>query len=566
MAIRIIRQAAVRRPPETLRDIADLLAKDGTLADNRRRDLISAINSTARLAGRKSADIPADISVLRNLFMAFHPVQGRVSTKRLSNIRADLTAALQRAGVVPAPDPEVGPTVAWQEFRDCATAKHQAWFLSRFARYCSRRQIGPANVNDAIVREFHAWLSARILTNDPQKIVKSSATSFNAIVKRNNLDIPLLATAFGKRHVNRRFDMYPASLLTDIERYLKRLREPDLFSQAGPRRPLRPTSLRNIQAHIRQILDAAVQTGCPPAQFKTLADLINLEVIDAATGYMIKRRGGTIPAGLGNILATLLAIARYYVEADIKIVRKLENAKARVGDELGNRRPSMSLKSQRRMDQFEREENVVRLVNLPPRLIDRADRNVGMHSAALDAMVAAAIAVLLSCPMRMSNLANMHMKQDMTQLKEGRNTSFLIHIATGKTKGRQAIDAKIEPPFSTVISRYVNNHRNQFVRHPSDCLFPNSTGGPRLPKHFGEMIKKYIFRETGIVMNPHLFRHFAAHLFLRAHPGGYEDVRRVVGHAKLDTTTSFYSPTSNKSSFRYYGEVVGGYLTRESRK
>src|SRR5690606_2879476 len=122
---------------------------------------------------------------------------------------------------------------------------------------------------------------------------------------------PLLTTAMVERHVARRLDIYPSSLLQDIERYLKRLREPDLFSGDGPRRPLRPTSLRNTKAHIRQILDAAVSSGYPPEHFKGLADIVDMYVIDAASGHMIERRGGRIPSVLANILATLMAISRH---------------------------------------------------------------------------------------------------------------------------------------------------------------------------------------------------------------------------------------------------------------
>ena len=47
--------------------------------------------------------------------------------------------------------------------------------------------------------------------------------------------------------------------------------------------------------------------------------------------------------------------------------------------------------------------------------------------------------------------------------------------------------------------------------------------------------------ETGLVMNPHLFRHLGAHLFLERHPGSYEEVRRVLGHKNIDTTIENYA-------------------------
>ena len=67
---------------------------------------------------------------------------------------------------------------------------------------------------------------------------------------------------------------------------------------------------------------------------------------------------------------------------------------------------------------------------------------------------------------------------------------------------------------------------------------------------------KVIYRETGLVVNAHLFRHFAGMLYLQQRPGAYEAVRRILGHKKLDTTTSFYTDLESKWAIRHYDEVV----------
>jgi len=566
MAIVIRKGGRKRQPIDTLDDLIAFLGNNKTLAAKRRRDLISACNSTARLVGRPPSDILTNITALRDLFAKLHPVQCRISKKRLANIRADLAAALELAGIIPADNRDTEPLPAWTEFLNHATAKHHAWFLSRFARFCSQRQTEPANVDDAIVREFRTWLDARVLTNDPKKIVKDTATAFNAIIKRAGLDISLLTTALSERHLARRLGTYPASLREDIECYLKRLREPDLFSGEGPRRPLRPTSLRNIEAHIRQTLDAAVAAGYPPEHFKGLADLIQIAVISAAVRHMIARHDGKFPSGLSNILATIMAIARHYLKLDKTIIDKIAAAQSQVGDQLGMNRSSMSEKSQRRMNQFEARDNILRLTNLPMSLLQRAEKAAGNKSGTVGAMIAAAIAILLCCPMRVKNLSNLHMKEDLTIVREGRSVVILVHVSPDKTKGRQAIDAVIEPPYSTVIARYISHHRKYAADELSDWLFPSISGVPRTPAYFGELLKERIFRETGLIMNVHLFRHFSAYVFLEAHPGSYEDVRRVVGHAKMDTTTSFYAPASTKATFKRYGDVLRTYVSKRPRK
>ncbi|WP_140984702.1 hypothetical protein [Asticcacaulis tiandongensis] len=437
--------------PKTLADVISLIPLNQALPASRKRDLISACNSIARLIGQPPYALPADVSTLRNLIVTLHPAQGRISQKRLANIRADLTAALEVSGVTPPSDPPCPPNLDWATFLGQAAKKHQAWFLSRFSRYCSHRNISPVDVTDDTVRGFRHWLEKRLLTNDPNKIVKQTAVSFNVIIKCGCLPIPLLTTASGTRFCTRPLEDYPPSLVADIESYLKRLRDPDLFSDDGPRRPLRSTSLRNIKAHIRQFLHAAVEAGHQKAHFKTLSNVVDLEVIECAFGHMVQRHNGQIPTGLGNIISTLMAIARYYLKLDATVLRKIALAQKKIGDQLGTNMRTMSCKSQTRMDQFAQRENIVRLVNLPMNLISKASNARSRRSAALDAMTAAAIAILLCCPMRVKNLAGLRFSEDFTVVRKGKAVTINIHVPADKTKGRMAIDAAIEGPYATVV-------------------------------------------------------------------------------------------------------------------
>ena len=558
MALVIPKGGRKRKPIGTLDDLIAFLGSNKTLVAKRRRDLISACNSTARLVGRPPSDIPANIAALRDLFAKLHPVQCRISKKRLANIRADLAAALELAGIIPADSRDTTPLPAWTEFLDHATAKHHAWLLSRFARFCSQRQIEPANVDDAVVREFRTWLDVRVLTNDPKKIVKDTATAFNAIIKRAGLDISLLTTALSERHLARRLDTYPASLGEDIERYLKRLREPDLFSGEGPRRPLRPTSLRNIEAHIRQTLDAAVATGCSPEHFKGLADLVEIGVIKAAINHMVERRDGKTPSGLGNILATLLAIARHYVKAPAETIEGLETATKKLGKRGDTREARLSAKNERRLEQFDIARNRDLLIDLPHKLMARANKRPGGRQSAMDAMIAAAIAVLLACPLRMATLSALNLIEDMTIIEECRTREYLVHIAAEKVKNRQEIAAIIAGPQATVLTRYIKHHRKFLSQTPGDWLFPAVSGGPRIPDHFGSLIKDKIFRETGLVVHPHLIRHFAARTLLEANPGDYETPRKLLGHASQKMVTTVYAPLASRAAFQRYSEILNG--------
>jgi site-specific recombinase XerC len=64
-------------------------------------------------------------------------------------------------------------------------------------------------------------------------------------------------------------------------------------------------------------------------------------------------------------------------------------------------------------------------------------------------------------------------------------------------------------------------------------------------------------------VHPHLFRHIAAKLFLDAHPGSYELVRRVLGHRSIDTTTNFYTGLETAAAVRHFDKTIL-HLRRES--
>lgn len=546
--------------PKALADVIEALSQHSGLDELRRRDLISACNSVARLSGQETADISCDVPTLRQIIVYLHHVQGRITRKRLANIRADVAAALEVTGLKPPSSHDVVMSCAWKEFLAKTNAKHQAYALARFARFCSAQNIDPDSVDDNVLQRFKEHLDERILINDPAKIALDTAKNFNAIVKRANLSFGKLNASRGNQRTNLPLTSYPASLQADIDRYIRRLEKPDLFSDDGPARALRPTTLRNTRAHLRQALDAAVKSGFPLERFNTLADLIDLDVLKAVAEQLTSRNQGKTPVSLLNILATLLAIARHYVRAPEETIKSISAAKNKLSALLGGSHCRMSQKSQRRLDQFLNDRNTALLVNLPDQLMRRAHRNAGSQKAAMDALAAAAISFLLTCPsLRMANLAALQLGEDVSRQANGKQVNLLIHVAPQKTKGRRAIDAIIDPPYSTIIDQYMRSFRHQSVDSAADWVFPRRSGGPRTPDHFGEFLSKKILDETGIVMNPHLFRHLSGALYLEAHPGEYESVRRLVGHAKVDTTTSFYAPQSSRAAYERYNRVLQGY-------
>ena len=54
----------------------------------------------------------------------------------------------------------------------------------------------------------------------------------------------------------------------------------------------------------------------------------------------------------------------------------------------------------------------------------------------------------------------------------------------------------------------------------------------------------------------HQFRHAAAALILRDHPGNYEYVRRILGHRNIQTTINFYVGLETAQANQEFGQLV----------
>jgi hypothetical protein len=73
-----------------------------------------------------------------------------------------------------------------------------------------------------------------------------------------------------------------------------------------------------------------------------------------------------------------------------------------------------------------------------------------------------------------------------------------------------------------------------------------------------------LWKELGLEITPHQFRHAAAYIMLKADPGNYELVRRVLGHRSSATTRNFYIGLKSLEATRIFGDIVTGLIKYEA--
>lgn len=100
-----------------------------------------------------------------------------------------------------------------------------------------------------------------------------------------------------------------------------------------------------------------------------------------------------------------------------------------------------------------------------------------------------------------------------------------------------------------IVDEYLARYRPLICKHPTAYLFPNSRGEMR-SEIFSSHLARFIWKETGLRMNPHLFRHLAGKLYLEDHPQGIETVRQVLGHKTNVTTERNYVEVRAEQAFR----------------
>lgn len=72
----------------------------------------------------------------------------------------------------------------------------------------------------------------------------------------------------------------------------------------------------------------------------------------------------------------------------------------------------------------------------------------------------------------------------------------------------------------------------------------------------GKAITKTIRDETGLDVNPHLFRHVGAKIFLREQPGAYEAVRRLLAHSQTSSTIDAYAGFETDAVASAYARIL----------
>lgn len=533
----------------SLGDLIAGLQTDPTLEFHKRRDACSAVRTVARAMGRRPEELPADPRILRDRLRDITPAQAGVSPSTWRNTTSLVGFALRHGGVDCMPGRSRDPlSPAWSALRETCGDKALWTGVSRFSRWCTERLIEPGDVTEKLFDTFLADLTARLLVKSPAITHRTTCRSWNEAGGK----VPGWPAARAVLADNRRtyimpWETFPASLKAQFDAYVQQR------SEAGPlteRRsaPLRATTINTLTYQFRQFLAVRVRLGHDPQGLRTIADVLEPDAVKGGLEEFLKGKAVTNTYQAHGIAAMLRGLARWS-GADERVLKPL-----RLYCRLLEPKRGMPAKTRERILQLEDPKAMRALAQLPQKIFDRTARRLKPYRRAVEVQTALMVEILLMVPLRVGNLAALDLDRHLSRF--GKNRPYYISIPAEEVKNSFDLRFPLPAETSRLIDIYISKYRPILLDGPSSALFPGRGGGSKCVRSVSGNITALLKRELGLAFNVHAFRHLAAYTFLKANPGAYEIVRRLLGHKNIATTIAYYCGLENDAAMRHFADTV----------
>lgn len=537
--------------------LADALEalETAALSTVQKRDTRSAVMTFCKAVGLAPSDVPANSAYIRRKLEGLSHLALGLSKGRWSNIKTGVLRAISLVGRT-YPSRNTAPLLPkWDTLLGNLSPSIRRK-LSAGARYLSNNGVAPDAVT---LDDLHSYRDT--ILND--RLRANAESAWDHFLWAWNRAASLYSASWPQTIIPRPakrevyvlpFAAFPTSFEAEVQAYADRLSSANLDDD-GPARPASPATIATRTYQLRAAASALVQSGAGRASIEGIADLVEIENFKKILHFFMQRAGGGTSSNVAQMATCLRNAARYMVKVDEEHDRKIANLCRKVAVPTGG----MTTKNRERLRPFDDQEMAGEFLRLPEtirRHVDR-DKRAPAQKAVL-AQVAAAIALLQAIPIRIANLVSIDLHR---HLKQQRNNVHLV-IPEAETKNRQAIDFKVPDYALEILKWYILNYRPLLVREATSALFPGLNGGHKTAHTLGQQIKQTVFKFTGLTVNPHLFRHFAGKVFLDQQPGGYEVIRQVLGHKRIDTTTSFYAGAETQRASTLFNDIIDG-LRRE---
>ena len=544
--------AALAPIPQNFRQLLDLLEAEPIKA----RKVVEtcwAIPQVAELLRKPLQNIPTDPVLLRPLIKAATPASLEITPARWSRLKSLVAFGLRRYGIDLQPARDVaGHAPAWKALSLLAPDRACAIGLSRFMSFCSRATISPDAVTEQVFADFAETLQSRSLHREASAIARGAITSWNRAVacvpEWPQTQIPL------ERHprfYSFEWAEFPVSFGKDVEAYLAQCAVTDIWSEHS-KKASRPRTIELRRKQLRQLASLLVLSGHPIEEVTSLAVLTKVENARATLQYQQARKDGVVPRSLAEHAWLLRTIARNWTKDTV------------AAEALGNLAPRLQTASREmtdrntsRLRQFGVQANVDALLTLPERVFAEAEGAATVtRKIARRVAFALAVDLLTVMPLRIDNLTGLEFDRHIIVLGRGKRQEMLIMIPAAEFKTGKKFEMRVPNTVVARIQRFMERYHPVLAPLGAAQLFVSPEGGRRSTIPFSRAISSFMKKETGLIMNAHLFRSLAGKLHLEEHPEDMETVRRLLGHERSETTHRYYVEARTTRHMQRYTDMI----------
>jgi integrase len=536
---------------QSLADVCALV--DAEFTGTRRRDLLSGLNTLARVMDIELSHIRATPKAVRTLLTSRAAAELGLTERRWRNIRSSVVSAVRKFGAVPSNITQRALINAeWTDLLGRVIAKHHRHGLARLARFCSAMAISPEAVDRATLLGFYEALVAEDLVWNPRTKLKHTIAVWN-ICHRQAPDWPdiRLASPFERDVITFPLEHFPDSFRVDLEAWCARLLSPDPMDPSAPPRPVKAITVNAKTALVLRFASALVRRKVLPIEEVTdLRVLVtDVERFKGGLRYFLDRFEGQSNAYIANIADTLRAIAKHYVEVPGEVYEAIESICRRLRPP---RNDGLKAKNRERLRQFDDPKNVARLLTFPQEEAERGRKLTNPYRAAKCYERAVTVSLLIATCLRIQNLRTIRLDIDLSR-SGGR---CFLSIPGERVKNGMNLDFELPADTAALIDEYLRTHRPHLRGAEGPYLFPGRDGGPRPYTTISQDIETSLRKRAGLTMNAHLFRHATAKIVIERDPGLAFVLSRHLGHKTINMTMQAYLGTEGRAAARSIDRVI----------
>jgi integrase len=538
-------------------DLITTLETDNGLKPIRRRDMISGLNRVAKAIGRAPQDVPCHATWLQPRLAKVAPAALGLTPKTWQNAMSNARAAMAHAEIIERRKSRTSDlSPAWQTLWTSVLASPQSKTLQpslcRFVHFLDRRAVAPDDVRMEHADAYRDALIQNEISKSPDVAYRAAINGWNLAV-RSLPDWPK-ASLMRKRSqtiIKLPETDFSAAFLADLHRIVFQMSHPDPLADEGRTKALRPATITQYRRQIIRFASELVHAGVPIDAIDSIAALLVPETVERGLRQMLSRTENTSTRMISEVAALLRNLSRVTGQSE-ESHERLTKLAARVA---ADPQKGMTRKNRDRLRVLQNDKSMLRLLELPDRLFNTPPAGkANAYTKALAREDAVAIAILIVCPIRIKNLAGIHLEQHIQRPGDGR--AYLV-LTEDDLKNERPLEFELPQEVIRMIDRHLTTRCPHLCPAGTPWLFPQRCGsGPVAPGQLSARISKRVRKEVGFEVNSHLFRHMAVMTWLDANPGGYEVARRLLGHSGVSHTINMYSGLEVKSATRAFADLM----------